>query len=428
MNSHNQLSGADSLKIAVIGGGAAGMAASYYLGRRHRVDLFEAEQILGGHVQTVMAPDGDERKIPVDMGFIVFNDTNYPRFIRFLQDLQVQSATTDMSFSYSESHTGFAYSGSTLSGLFARRANIIDPRFWRMLFAIRSFCRNVTRDLQEGKLTGGTLGGYVRDNRYPGVLMSRYLSPMVRAIWSAESSGPEEFPLERFAQFFFNHGLLSFSGGPVWRYIPGGSHSYVQAFEKSFTGSIHTSSPVQAVFRESTGPVLQVQGQKMKYDALVLACHADTALQLLQDPDPEETACLSPWKYAANDVVMHTDDSFLPHNTRAWACWNVISHSGDTQERVNVHYWMNRLQRFQAQKNHVVTLNPRRPVPAEKTSRHLKMMHPQFTRDALDAQARFGQLQGVRGTYFCGSYHGNGFHEDAAASGMRVAELLGAEV
>lgn len=415
-----------AFKIAVVGGGAAGMTASYYLGRRHNVDLFEAAPKLGGHVQTVMADDGEGRKIPVDMGFIVFNNRNYPCFCRFLEDLKVKSAPTDMSFSYSEPHTGFAYAGTSLSGLFARRANIINPGFWRMLLAVLRFCRNISRDLEQGRLRDGTLGDYIRENRYPQVLMTRYLGPMVRAIWSSEDHEPENFPLERFARFFSNHGLLSISGGPTWQYIPGGSHTYVRAFEKNFTGTIKTGCPVKAVSRNGKRPVIHLEGQDLEYDAVVLACHADTALTLLKDPDTPEIETLSPWQYVANDVVMHTDPSFLPSNPRAWACWNVIAHPGDTEKRVHVHYWMNLLQRFSAQKNHVVTLNPRRPVPDEAISLRLEMFHPRFNVLALKAQAELGSLQGRRNTYFCGSYHGNGFHEDAAASGARVAALLGA--
>lgn len=427
MLSRNDQTGKSSLRIAVVGGGAAGITASYYLGLRHRVDLFEAAPKLGGHVQTVMAKDGNNRDLPVDMGFIVFNDRTYPHFNRFLQRLGVQSAPTDMSFSYSEPHTGFAYSGTGLSGLFARRTNIIDPTFWRMLFAVTKFCKNITRDLKENRLSDDTLGGYLVKNRYPRILMSRYLGPMVQAIWSAECGAPDDFPLDRFARFFFNHGLLSIRGGPTWLYIPGGSHSYVHAFERSFTGNIRTSCPVQSISRSASGPELKINDQYLRYDAVVLACHADTALSLLAEPDEDEKKCLGPWRYVANDVVMHTDLSFLPANRRAWACWNVIADSEKREEKVSVHYWMNLLQRFDAASNYVVTLNPRCLVPHDLTHHRLEMSHPQFTMTALKSQAQFDQLQGRRSTYYCGSYHGNGFHEDAAASGVRVAELLGVE-
>ena len=413
-------------KIAVVGGGAAGITASYYLSSKHQIDLFEAAPKLGGHVQTVTADDGGNRKIPVDMGFIVFNNRTYPKFCRFLEDLKVKSAPTDMSFSYSEPHTGFAYAGTSFSGLFARRANIISPGFWRMILAVVRFCRNISRDLEQGRLKDGTLGGYLREKKYPDILMDRYLGPMVRAIWSAEDHEPENFPLERFARFFSNHGLLSIRGGPTWLYIPGGSHTYVKAFEKSFPGTIRTGCPVKGVSRNKGTAMIHLEDQVLEYDAVVLACHADTALKLLKDPDNEEIRLLSPWEYVGNEVVTHTDQSFLPPNPRAWACWNVIAHPGDTEKRVHVHYWMNLLQRFSAGKNHVVTLNPRRPVPDEKVSRRMEMFHPRFSASALKAQAELASLQGVRNTYFCGSYHGNGFHEDAAASGVRVAGLLGA--
>jgi len=196
-----------------------------------------------------------------------------------------------------------------------------------MLLALRRFCRNVTAELAANQLPEGTLGEYLQDNRYPNVLMRRYLGPMVRAIWSGESHAPQTFPLQRFVRFFANHGLLSLSGGPQWLYLPGGSQTYVQAFERVFSGTIHCSSPVQAVRRSEAGPVITVHGAQMRCDAVVLACHADTALSLLTDADDLERECLRPWRYAANDVILHTDATFLPPNHRAWACWNVIADS-----------------------------------------------------------------------------------------------------
>lgn len=414
-------------KIAVVGAGAAGIVAAHYLSRNYDVHVFEAGPQLGGHVQTVMAADGDGRVLPVDMGFIVFNDRTYPNFIQFLAELGIQGAATEMSFSYSEEETGFAYAGTSLSGLFARRANLVDPSFWQMLLALRRFSRTVTEDLEQERLGEETLSEYLRANSYPDILLRRYLEPMVRAIWSAESRDARDFPVRRFARFFFNHGLLSISGGPQWLYLPGGSHTYVQAFARKFSGTIHVSSPVQAVTRTPEGPILRVNDTPCSFDAVVLACHADTALALLTDADARERECLSPWRYVPNDVVLHTDASFLPSNPRAWACWNVIADKGARDDRVNVHYWMNRLQQLSARKNHVVSLNPRRPVPQDMQSRCLELHHPQFSVQALRVQPLLAELQGRRGTYFCGSYHGNGFHEDAAASGVRVARALGIE-
>lgn len=426
-------------KIAVVGAGAAGIVAAHYLSRAHDVLLFEAAGQLGGHVQTVMARDGvvggAERTLPVDMGFIVFNDRTYPHFLRFIAELGVRGAATEMSFSFSDPASGFAYAGTSLSGLFARRANLIDPAFWRMLLALRRFCRAITRDLEQDRLGEETLGHYLRANSYPDVLFDRYLEPMVRAIWSSESRDARAFPIRRFARFFSNHGLLSISGGPQWLYLPGGSQTYVQAFARQFIGTTHLSSPVQAVTRTASGPVLRINGSELAVNSVVLACHADTALTLLTDADGLERECLGPWRYVSNDVTLHTDASFLPPNRRAWACWNVIADSASqssvaaplTENRVHVHYWMNRLQNFTAQSNHVVTLNPRRPVPQALLNRRMELHHPQFSLHALRMQPRLAELQGRRGTYFCGSYHGNGFHEDAAASGVRVAQALGIE-
>lgn len=415
-----------NLDVAVIGGGAAGIAAAHYLSRRHRVDLYEACSEPGGHVQTVTAGENG-KSIPVDMGFIVFNNRNYPCFTRLMKELRVESSPTVMSFSYSEAHGGFAYSGHSLSGLFACRKNLVNPRFWSMLIQIKRFNSQVLEDLKTGRLKDITLGDYVRSRGFTRILFRRYLIPMVQSIWSAEEKAADNFPMVRFAHFFANHGLLSLKDRPEWMFITGGSFTYVQAFKKAFQGRLLLDSPVQGVSRRDSGPVVHLKGGDVKYQAVVLACHADTALALLRAPEEAQVRLLSPWQYEDNEVCLHTDDSFLPPNKRAWACWNYIAGAGKRPEKVNVHYYMNMLQDFQAGHNYVVTLNPESRPAQEKIQRCLNMAHPRFTRQALKAQAGIRSIQGRGGIYYCGSYHGNGFHEDAMASGVRAAQMLGVE-
>ncbi|MFN2268282.1 MAG: NAD(P)/FAD-dependent oxidoreductase, partial [Desulfonatronovibrio sp.] len=342
--------------IAVIGSGAAGISAAHYLSKKYQVDLYEAGPHIGGHVVTVMAKDRD-REIPVDMGFIVFNKRNYPCFCRLIQELNIEASPTDMSFSYSESKSGFAYSGHSIPGLFANRTNIINPRFWKMIMAIAKFNRSILNDLKNDNIQDTTLGRYVSIHGYHPALFERYLEPMVKAIWSAEEEGAENFPLKRFADFFANHGLLSIGDRPKWQYIKGGSHSYVKAFEQKFSGQVFTSTPVRGVTRTSSNPVLYTDSGEFGYQAIVIACHADDALKLMRNPGSLEKNILSPWKYTTNNVFLHTDESFLPDNKRAWACWNYISMPENGQNKVNVHYWMNMLQNFKASLNHVVSLN-----------------------------------------------------------------------
>ncbi|WP_045211346.1 NAD(P)/FAD-dependent oxidoreductase [Desulfonatronovibrio magnus] len=420
-NSHTQNS------IAVIGAGAAGISAAHYLSRKYSVDLYESGPDIGGHVVTVMADDNGST-IPVDMGFIVFNKRNYPCFCRLIQELNVESASTDMSFSYSEPGSGFAYSGHSLSALFASRTNIINPRFWKMLVSIARFNHSILKDLKAGSIQDTTLGKYVSMHGYHPVLFERYLEPMIKAIWSAEEEGAEKFPLKRFADFFANHGLLGIRDRPRWQYIKGGSHTYVKAFKKKFSGRVLTSTPVRAITRTSSGPEVHLDSGKFQYKAAVIACHADDALNLLHQPDHVERALLSLWQYTTNEVILHTDETFLPPNKRAWACWNYIAEPEKEHKKVNVHYWMNMLQNFKASLNHVVSLNPRTPVKRDRINHHQNMTHPCFTTQAVNSQSDLAQLQGRGGIYFCGSYHGNGFHEDAIASGVKAAQMLGVRI
>lgn len=420
--------GRSGLSIAIVGAGAAGITAAHYLSRRHRVDLFESGPKLGGHVHTAIAKDDQGQDLPVDMGFIVFNDRTYPNFIRLLGELGVQHAPTDMSFSYAMPGKGFAYSTSGINGFFATRKMLLKPWYWGFLRAIPSFFQDVNADLASGSLGAGTLGDYLSQGGYPKTLGDYFVIPMVRAIWSAESSDAEAFPMARFADFFSNHGLLSLRDRPQWFYIPGGSNTYVKRFAESFAGQVVTGTPVIAVRRTTKGAELTVAGEVRRYDAVVLACHADTALDLLQDPDDLEIECLSPWRYAPNHVVLHTDETRLPENRRAWASWNVVAEGEDQDQRVNVHYWMNRLQRLNTAKPHLVSLNPRAALSPEAILEQIKLDHPQYSIESVAMQPRLGELNGRNRTFFCGSYHGNGFHEDAVVSALRVCKELGVKV
>ncbi|MEW6335444.1 MAG: FAD-dependent oxidoreductase [Thermodesulfobacteriota bacterium] len=418
------------LAIAVVGGGVAGIASAHLLQRRHEVTLFEKNDYVGGHTHTIVIDRGPDAGTPVDTGFIVLNDRTYPLLMRFLAGLGVPVRESVMSFSYTCRRTGLQYASRSLDTLFAQRRNLLRPAFWRFLIEIVRFNARTRKRLADGTLRGLSLGEYLRREAVLPSLVESYLIPMAAAIWSTPDAQMMAFPAESFFRFMENHGLLSVSDQPTWHCVQGGSHAYVKAFLNGFKGRVFTDRPVERIRRTGSGAVLTFAGgEEEAFDKVVIAVHADEALGLLADPSPEETACLVPWSYSRNAVVLHTDASFLPKNPRARASWNYLREKEAPPEApVMLTYHMNRLQRLRTANDYCVTLNPLRPVERTRVIRELVYTHPLYTAEAIATQRSLPLLIGRRHTFFCGSYFGYGFHEDALRSGMQVAEAFGIEL
>lgn len=408
-------------RIAVVGAGVSGMVAAHYLARRHRVTLFEAQDRLGGHVNTLRIPGGPDQGVTVDTGFIVYNDLTYPNFICFLEDLGIRGDPTDMSFSFSDLGRDFYYAGTGAGGLFARRGHAFSPGFWRFLLDIVRFNARAKKDLEAGRLGGRTLSDYLGNLDVSSRLLRDYLGPMTQAIWSASEADAMAYPAANFVRFFHNHGLLSRPGVVQWRYINGGSQIYVDAFRDRFPGEIRLSTPVLSVDRSGPRPLIRLEGEAKEFDAVVMAAHADQTLAMLPDADENERAALAPWRYSSNHTVLHSDETHMPPNRRAWACWNVVRRPGDGSRRpVRVIYWMNRLQRLEARGNWMVSLNADQAFAPGSVVYETTYEHPVYTMESMAAQTKLPSISGRRGTYFCGAYHGNGFHEDGARSSIHV--------
>jgi len=416
-------------RLAVIGCGVAGLTAAHLLQRRYDVTVFERNDYPGGHTHTIVLPDGPDAGTPVDTGFIVCNNQTYPLFHRLLDQLGVPLRDSVMSFSYHDEDTGFHYSGGDLNGLFAQRRNLFRPAFWRLLFEIRRFCRGGGAALAVEAVPSVTIGEYLRQGRYSREFLDWYLVPMMAAIWSAPPAETTAFPAAALLRFFRNHGLLSLRDRPTWQTVVGGSHAYVQAFVKQFCGTLRLSCPVRAVRRTERGAMVAATCGEAEFDKVIIAAHADEALTLLADPSPEERRLLGPWRYQNNRVVLHSDPIVLPPTPRAWASWNYAREpAADPTLPVSVSYYMNRLQGFQTQRHYCVSLNRHRPVASTSIVRELEYAHPIYTFASMGTQGELASLQGVRQTYFCGSYFGYGFHEDAVRSGAAVGRLLGVDL
>jgi predicted NAD/FAD-binding protein len=413
--------------VAVIGGGVAGIVAAHELAKAgFETTVFEKNGYVGGHTNTVVLDDGPDAGTAVDTGFIVCNDRTYPNFHRFLAELGVSWRWSDMSFGYHDANTGLQYAGTTLSGLFAQRENLFSPSFLSFLAEVVRFGKTAVRDLDARSLDGRTLGAYLDASGASRALRDHYIAPMGAAIWSTGLSEMMDFPAETFVRFFKNHGLFSVTDRARWQTVVGGSHAYVKAFLARFPGEVVRGAAVESVRRGADGAVVTVRGQEpRRFDRVVIAAHADEALAMLSDPTADESRLLGAWSYQRNRTLLHCDENFLPPNSRARASWNYRREKGeDGTAGVSVTYDMNSLQGLTSKRRYLVTLNPRVEPRAGTLLREYMYLHPTYNFAAIRTQPELARLDGVRSTWFCGSYHGYGFHEDAVVSALRAVRHL----
>jgi len=417
------MNGGERLSVAVVGAGVAGLSAAWLLSQKHDVTLFEADPRLGGHANTAEAP-GHNGPVPVDTGFIVYNEANYPNFTAMLAHLGVPSLNADMSLSVSLDDGAFEYSSYGALGVFAQKRNLFSARFWGMLRDISRFYRHAPKDLASLD-SPISLEAYLEEKGYCQAFRDDHLLPQAAAIWSTPLKEIGQYPAASLIRFFLNHGMMSIVGRGLWRTVDGGSRAYVEKLSQAFRGEVRKGVRVAGVRRDANGVEVRLAGgSRERFDQVVVATHGDTALSLLDDPTPEEKRLLGAFRYSRNLVALHTDTVLMPKRRRAWCSWNHIGRR-DAPGEGAVSYWMNRLQSLKHAPDLFVTLNPNKEIAAEKLIRTEVYEHPLFDAAAIAAQAEIWDLQGVRRTWFCGSYFGHGFHEDALQSGLAVAEQLG---
>ena len=406
------------MRIAVIGSGISGLSAAHYLSKKNKVDLFEKEDHFGGHSYTIDVKNNNNH-VPVDIGFIVFNFKTYPNFVKFLNDNGIEIEKSNMSFSVSVKETEIEYCGKGLLGIFSNKKNLLNFDFFKMFFEIIKFYKksNDLKNVEENL----TLDDFLKREKMSKYFINYHIIPMVSAIWSMPPYEAKQMPLKFFLKFFQNHGLFNLKNRPQWYTIKNRSRTYVKKILETISGVYYKNYRINKISRLSNGVKVYYGGNNefFDYDKVVIATHADEALSLITDPTPEEKSILANFKYKNNIAIIHTDESLMPKNKKAWSSWNSSVNKENTSE-TSITYWLNLLQNLKTNKNIFLSLNPFLKIDPKKIISKVKFTHPYYDKEALENQNRLKNIQNKKNLLFCGSYFGYGFHEDGIKSSLEM--------
>jgi predicted NAD/FAD-binding protein len=407
-------------KLAIIGTGIAGMAAARRLYTDFDLTLYEKNDYVGGHTNTVVVSENDQ-EVPIDTGFMVYNEATYPNLTRLFSELGIATQPTHMSFSVQHTPSRLEFAGTGVRGLFAQPSNLIRPSYWRFLREINRFNANCKEVLTDSRFHGMTLGEYCRERGYSAHFRDRYLVPMSSAVWSSPPAAMLNFPALTLVRFFAHHRFLGLTGQLAWRTVVGGSRKYRDALVRPFEDRILLKNAALGIRRTEQGAaVTDARGETLSYDAVLVAAHADEALGMLEAPTAIESKLLSCFRYQPNTATLHSDERVMPRSKNAWASWNYRV----DEASASTIYWMNRLQAVSKRQNYFVSINDPGIVDPTLIHEKIEYHHPLYTLESALAQEDLPKINEDGRIYFCGSYFKYGFHEDALTAGLQAADAV----
>ncbi|MGH3308617.1 MAG: NAD(P)/FAD-dependent oxidoreductase, partial [Nocardioides sp.] len=426
-------------RVAVIGSGVAGLTAAHVAAKSAHVTLFEADDRLGGHADTHLVPEGD-RTLAIDTGFIVHNRHTYPTLLRLFDELGVATRESEMSLSVRDDASGLEYAGALgLRGLFPGGANLSNAAYLRLVTEIPRFhrrARALLADPPGSRRARSSVAGYsttecqtlrdfLRAGRFSAYFERHFMEPLVAAVWSCDPDVALDYPARYLFEFLHHHRMLRVFGSPTWRTVVGGSREYVARVAAGLD-DVRIGTKVTLV--RDTGSNVEVtdgNGAVTTVDAVVVATHPGPALAMLAEPMPEQREVLAAIPYSDNTALLHTDESVLPRAAGARASWNFLRPAASQAGGgVTVTYDLTRLQRLDTDTRYLLTLGGEDLVDPGSVIDRMEYAHPLYDPASVAARRRLPSLATDR-IAFAGAYHGWGFHEDGARSGVAAAERLG---
>jgi len=412
-------------RVAIVGTGIAGLGCAQALSSRVDLCLYEKNHYVGGHTHTVMVKEGDS-SIPIDTGFMVYNEATYPQLTALFQKFKVPTQPTCMSFSVQHTQSGLEYCGSGFNGLFAQRKNIFNIRYIKMLKQIARFNKESIEVLDNPYFEEFSVEDYIKEKKYNSDMLWKYLIPMSSAVWSSPMEDMLKFPIVSLVRFFKNHGFLGLNTQHQWYTLQNGSQAYRELLIEPFRNRIQINNAVTKVELNGNKVVVYtVNGKEQEFDKIIFASHADQTIRMIEKPTADQTRILSCFRYQKNSATVHTDESVMPKNRKVWSSWNYKIENNNGKNIPTSIYWMNNLQQVSKKKNYFVSINPfENSIDKNKIIREIQYEHPLFDVTAMKAQKELNQLNENDIMYFCGSYFNYGFHEDAYASAVMLCKKL----
>ena len=416
------------MKIAIIGSGISGLTSAYLLYKKHDITLFESNNYIGGHTNTITVNDENNNELNVDTGFIVYNNDTYPNFVKILNKLKVETQPSTMSFSLSCQRSGMEYGTGNLKALFGNKSNIISFQFYKLLFGIFTYFKKAKTFLKDNNDFSYTVLDFIKSAKINNYTYEKFILPMASSIWSTNFDEIEQMPAKYLFEFYKNHDLLSINPSKKWRVIKGGSKQYISKLIKPFDERIRINSKVHSIKRDKNTIYLKTDhNEKEEFNAVILACHSDQALKILEDSTNQEKEILANIPYQLNQAILHTDTSVLPKNKKMWSSWNSYIPK-EQNSNVSLTYNMNILQSIKSKNTFCVSINMENNINPSKIIKKINYSHPTFNKKSVFAQSQKNKISGIKNTYFAGAYWRYGFHEDGVLSALDVCKNFGVEI